>query len=375
MSQSVIEAANGYAMATKQPGIYFGLPEAEYHADPSLSATGIRHCLTSPLKYWTYSALNPNKPPDDDTAAKARGRAYHKLILEGQAAFDGVYCVAPDRNDYADVLDTVSELRDYAERRHGKKLKGTAKADVIASLREIDPHIPIWGEIMDQWERFTRQGREIITPELWEQLRMARLVIDRMPSVKDAFRNGVSEVSLFWVREDGVPMKCRLDYLNTSIVDLKSFANIMDKDIEQAVYYEITRNRYQIQPAVYRDGLRAMKALYRQHGPKIVKLGTVSESWLAEVMTQEQTRFFYAFIMTGYVPEFLVREWQQREGAKGTPNSYYDLGVEAYAEGVQRWRWGMETFGPNVPWVTDRGLSALKDERFPIYFLDQPSSA
>lgn len=369
-----VDTDNQYRLHCMAPGMYLDLDEDTYHADPSLSASGLKNLLVSPLKYWTYSAFNPNKPPDNDTTAKARGRAYHKLILEGLAAFDAAYCVAPDKADWPGVLDTVPELRDYADKRHKAKLKGTAKPDVIASLREIDKFIPIWGEIMDNWEQFQRKGREIIEPELWEQLRMARVVINRMPSVKDAFKNGLSEVSLFWVRDDGVPMKARLDYLNSDIIDLKSFANIMDKDIEQAVYYEITRNRYHLQPSVYRDGVRAMKALHRQHGHAIVRQGTVSEPWLAEIMNTEQTRFFYAFIMTGYVPEFLVREWQQREGAKGSENSYHSLGQESYAEGVNRWRWGMETFGPSVPWVTDRGLSALKDERFPIYFLDQPSS-
>lgn len=363
--------ANEYGLTTHAPGIYIGLPESEYHADPSLSASGIRNILVSPLRYWTDSTFNPNRPPDNDTAAKFRGRAYHKLILEGQAAFDETYCVAPNKADHPGVLDTVPEMRKHAEAK-GYKLKGTAKLDVIESLREHDKHVPIWEEIMTRWEIMSRRGREIIEPELWEQLRMARLVIDRMPSVKDAFRNGLSEVSLFWVRDDGVPMKCRLDYLNTAIIDLKSFANIMDKDIEQAVYYEITRNRYHIQPAVYRDGLREMKRMYLS-GAKIIQQGTVSEKWLDEIMREPQTRFFYAFIMTGWVPEFLVREWSQREGSGGTANSYWDLGVEAYAEGVQRWRIGMETMGPIVPWVTDRGLAPLKDERFPVFFLDQPA--
>lgn len=364
--------ANEYDLATKPPGMYFGLPMEAYLADPSLHASGIKDLLVSPLAYWVRSSFNPNKIPDEDTAAKARGRAYHKLILEGQAAFDATYCVAPAKP--ANALDTVAEIRKHAEAK-GYKLKGTAKADVIASFREIDKHTPIWDEIWTQWDVMQRGGREIIDPELWQQLAMARMVIDKMPSVKDAFRNGMSEVSLFWVRDDGVPMKCRFDYLNTSIVDLKSFANIMDKDIESAVYYEITRNRYHIQAEVYRDGLRAMKALYRRDGPAIVKTGTVSPEWLAEVMNHEQTRFFFAFIMTGWIPEFAVVEWQQREGTGGSPNLYWEKGHDSYAVGVERWRWGMETFGPSVPWVTDRGLTALRDDRFPIFFLDQPPAS
>lgn len=364
---------NEYGLSTLAPGMYLDLPMDQYIADPSLHSHGIKDLLVSPLAFWTRSAFNPNRPPDDDTAAKARGRAYHKLVLEGQAAFDRFYCVAPSKTDFPGTLDTVKELRAYAAK-HGFKLKGTEKADVIASLREIDRTVPIWDAIMGLWEETTRKGREIVDPELWAQLRMARTVIDRMPSVKDAFKNGVSEVSIFWVRDDGVPMKARLDYLNTEIIDLKSFANIMDKDIEAAVYFEITRNRYHIQPAVYRDGLREMKRMYLS-GEKVIQRGTVSEKWLDEVMREQQTRFFFAFIMTGWVPEFLVREWSPREGQGGTANSYWELGVEAYAEGVQRWRMGMEHYGPSVPWITDRGLAPLQDHRFPTFFLDQVASS
>ena len=35
-----------------KPGIYFNMPEQEYHADPSLSTSGIKLLLQDPEEYW-----------------------------------------------------------------------------------------------------------------------------------------------------------------------------------------------------------------------------------------------------------------------------------------------------------------------------------
>jgi len=42
--------------------------------------------LRSPSDYWWESHLNPERSPDNDTPAKQKGRALHKLVLEGEQA-------------------------------------------------------------------------------------------------------------------------------------------------------------------------------------------------------------------------------------------------------------------------------------------------
>jgi hypothetical protein len=62
----------------------------------------------------------------------------------------------------------------------------------------------------------------------------------RREDLRSAFltlRGGVPEVSVFWRDRDfdGLPMKCRIDKLTaTAIFDLKSFANIMSKEVTAA---------------------------------------------------------------------------------------------------------------------------------------------
>src|SRR5262245_29067159 len=70
------------ALKPLAPGVYFGLPAAEYHADPSLGSTDLKRLLQAPAVYWWHSHMNPDRPPSPDSPAKQKGRALHKLVLE-----------------------------------------------------------------------------------------------------------------------------------------------------------------------------------------------------------------------------------------------------------------------------------------------------
>ena len=48
----VEEARPKIDLGQHAPGIYFGLPEEEYHADRSLSASGIKDIHVTPLTFW-----------------------------------------------------------------------------------------------------------------------------------------------------------------------------------------------------------------------------------------------------------------------------------------------------------------------------------
>jgi hypothetical protein len=56
---------------TRPDGIYLNLPEDDYHADPALSASGIKKLLQSPADYWFTSVHNPDRE-DKDTAATVK---------------------------------------------------------------------------------------------------------------------------------------------------------------------------------------------------------------------------------------------------------------------------------------------------------------
>jgi hypothetical protein len=87
-----------------------------------------------------------------------------------------------------------------------------------------------------------------------------------IPEVRHAFRDGYPEVVLIWhCPKTGVPMKARVDYLKLkAIVDLKSIANQRERSLENAIRFEIASYNYNVQPAVYSEGVEAVRKLVRE---------------------------------------------------------------------------------------------------------------
>ena len=73
-------------------GIYFNMPEDEYHSIDRLSASGMKDILESPTKYWFNSKLNPLYV-ERATDAMDAGTMYHTYILEGESVFNDKYIV------------------------------------------------------------------------------------------------------------------------------------------------------------------------------------------------------------------------------------------------------------------------------------------
>lgn len=358
------------------PGVYLNLDEDEYHADPSLSASGIKLLTVSPLDYWVNSPhLNPGKVEKTSDALNL-GKAYHKIILEGRAAFDAAFCVAPDKEDHPDALDGGEQLREYCKSL-GLKANGTI-SEMCKRIREVDATVELWPEVKELFEA-ERGDRATLTKAQWDALRLVEIVVNRMPSTKGAFGNGFPEVSIFWRDELGVPMKARMDYLKPkTILDLKTFANIMSKETLSAVANEVARNRYFIQPIVYRRGLRAVKALYSEHGASVVRDATEVPEGLHQALTAEQERFHFIFVQTGGVPNVVIREFAEFEtyaGLSATQNGYWYRGEVEMRRGIELYRKCMAQFKEGEPWITDFGRTAFKDESFPIWMLNNPEVA
>jgi hypothetical protein len=90
----------------QESGVYFGLDEDRYHAALALSASGIKSLRVSTLDWYMRSPLNPEHCEQEDNEARLIGRAYHRRICEGRAAFAASYHAAVDPADYPDALRT-----------------------------------------------------------------------------------------------------------------------------------------------------------------------------------------------------------------------------------------------------------------------------
>src|SRR6516164_2883887 len=82
------------------PGIYFGLPAVDYHADPALGSSDIRAMRKDIDRWWRGSRFNPDESEralyQRDTKALVLGKAMHTLVLEGRAEFEAGYVRRPD---------------------------------------------------------------------------------------------------------------------------------------------------------------------------------------------------------------------------------------------------------------------------------------
>lgn len=347
-----------------EPGIYFGMPDEEYHKDPSLSNSGIKSVHISPLNFWTYSRLNPDFE-EKKTPSMVAGKAYHKMFLEGREAFEATYAVKPDPEDYPGVLKDGAAMRGYLK--DHDQTAGGSNAELAARIRSIDAVVPLWPEIMAE---FNKTEKDELPFELYKNIIRAGVILDKLPSVRQAFTKGYSEVSVFWIdKKTGVPMKCRFDYLKTDkVIDLKTFANQTNDDTETAVAKAVANQGYHTQVPVYTDGAEQAKAMLKRHGAKAVKMGKVPEEWLQDFLRSPPHRWFFVFVQSGVVPNIIGREFCRRESyaqAGGSPLT------DEWKEGKMLYRWGVEKFQTYVgqfgaePWVVDMPAKPFATTDFP----------
>lgn len=361
---------------TIEPGIYFGMDEAEYHAAPALSSSGIRHLLVSPLDYWINSHMNPEYV-DEKTPAMEIGTAFHRRLLEPER-FAAMYAPIPSKADYPDAIDGAEGLRAECERL-GLKKSGRI-ADLCERILEADPDAELW-PVIERDILADLAGRVLLKPAVMADIeRAARIVLAHQSAAK-ALSGGVSEVSIFWIDgETGAPMKARIDHLKTkAIVDLKSFNNPFSKPVDAAVASAVANGRYDVQAAVYDAAVTAAKAmLLERKSGAIHGEAPVDNDWLVSFASCKRHAFVFVFIEQGPVTNVRVREFCPTETlggiGGGTSNLYWQAGMAGFREGVRRYARCMAHFGPDKPWIEDAPMRAFRDDEFPLYFFNETTT-
>lgn len=191
--------------------IFYHMQNAEYHAHPAISKSGLDLIDRSPSHY-----IAGKSEPRKETPALTYGRRCHTAILESDA-FDSRYAVAPSG------IDRKTKI--------GK----------------------------EAWEAFTAEtaGREIITAEDLEKLAYIRASIIAHPVAEELLDpgSGRSEVSVF-SEMSGVAVKCRPDWLRDDgiVVDLKTTENAGPGAFSKSC----ASYRYHVQSAFYADILSSV---------------------------------------------------------------------------------------------------------------------
>ncbi len=341
--------------AVHESGIFFGLPEDQYHGALALSSSGIRNMRISTLDYWTESVLNPDRE-DADTIALRDGRAYDKRIVEGKAAFDALYAPELDPAKHPTALRTNEQLAAALTELGIKASKATRKAELIAKLADVDPAVPVWDTIRAEHEaRFP--GRTFLPAETIRQIEVAAAMISGHPQLCRAFTGGLPQVSVFWRDETGVPLKCRFDYLKPlAIVDLKSFADINRIPVRRAIALAVASHSYHIQAGLYlRGGHQA-----RQFAREGRVFGDVDRGFIKGLAEQSEPHtFLFVFQKKGPAP--VARGMVLREG------SVLDIARMEIAQAMHQFAECWQSFGATSPWVDITDIETFDDLEFPAY--------
>jgi hypothetical protein len=184
---------------------------AEYHADPAISASHLHAISRSPQTYYKRF-IDPNRPASKSTPALILGSFVHTAVLEP---------------------DTVAER--YAIRFDGAG--STARNN----------------ELIDK-------GIEPVTQAQWDQAHAMCDAVRNHPEAAWLLSDGKAEQSVWWHDEQfDLRCKCRPDWWNGDIViDLKT-----TKDASQREFAKSVANfRYHVQQMHYLRGTNAARFIF-----------------------------------------------------------------------------------------------------------------
>jgi hypothetical protein len=343
--------------AVREPGVYFGLPSADYHADPSLGSSDVKRLLQAPAVYWWHSHMNPDRPSSPDTVAMLKGRALHKLVLEGEEALGKAFAEEPSPAGYPGCLATLDDLKAKC-RELGEPVSGT-KAELAKRIKAKDSNIIVFDEVLATFRAMAeRDGLEILKPDVMREVRQAAASITLNPHLARAFQGGIPEVSVFWVDEHGIPCKARLDWLKPrTIVDLKKCANVRERPFDVAVMLAIAEYRCDISARHYLDGYRYLYEFAREG--RVFGDCPLKPGWHQRIMPPGEMRWTWVFHQTEGAPV--------TKGLELLPGSLaLNRAAREIVQAKERYLTCLAKFSTHQ-WISDAPIAALDDRNLPSW--------
>lgn len=409
-------------------GIYFDMAEEVYHALPRLSVSGMQKLLVSPATFWAGSWLNPKKAgtfaaslaasasvlaaavldvlkamhptmpePDpeeaeESTKAQLLGKAYHTARLEPEL-LEVRFVRQPAKSDMPKgSLFTGTEMGKALEELGEKKSGSVAEQAERLAAAGFD-RAKLWHIVMAEWEE-TRAGRTPIPAEYWEDIQSDMELIRSTPDVAKLLMDGQAEVSILWTDANGIPMKCRLDYLRANgWADFKTFANANGKHLEQCIADAFIYNRYHVQAAGYREAVEMVRT------GKLSIQGDASDEQRelidAIYLHDAPMECHYVFQEKGGIPNLLAKRLRfleiplntqinsagasdearaRVEAATATPSQWLVRAGREIRKAKRLFRAYSEIYQPGEPWRPFNPVGELTDMDFRTFWLDEEIS-
>lgn len=368
-------------------GVYFSMSEADYHALPRLSASGIKGILISLPTFWAKSWMNKDRDPvGDETKAKTLGSCYHCAIFEPESLADR-YVGSLDLSEYDNLLTTDAAVKAELKALGLKQTEGNETA-VMRALRlmEADPSFSVKSVIVGEFEEGL-EGRQVIDRKYWDQVMQDVERIRANPEIHELVTGGASEVTILWTcPESGIPMKARIDKLKADcFVDLKSFANKNGKPVNRAIRDQVQYYQYYLSMRVYQVAISMIGKL----NLSVVGEGLPEEHALRDalaVKTQPHQPWLFFQEKNG-IPNLLARKLRLQTLPDGV--DIQSIGAEDHqikmndsvlcrkadleiARAKQLFRQAMDIYGDEGnPWYPLDMLGEISDADFSDWFLEE----
>lgn len=340
------------------PGVYFDLPDAEYHAAFGLSYSGIKDFRVSPYLWWSKSPLNPRlervMAEEGSSEAKTLGQAFDARIICGRDYFNARYAQELTHADHPGDLRTMDDMKAWLE---SVGLKKTGRKDeLIERIQAADPTARIWDVTLDGY-RQKHQGKQFLSADWMERIELAAALIEKHPELSKSLQGGAPQVSVIWNCEvTGIPMRARFDYIKQKmIVDLKTFEPRGDLPLDAAIGREIGFRKYYIQAAVYLEAAAQIPA-FIQSGQVF---GTAPDGLLEKLTKHPAKAFSWIFQIKGVAPQAFGYMLPEASVLWSIGNSEVDNAKHLFRAHLDR-------FGAD-PWIDPVGFRNLDDSNVPAW--------
>lgn len=339
-----------------EPGVYVGLPAEAYHRDSSLGSTDLKRLMIGPSEFFYHWSGNPQREEQAPSDAMVLGKAYHLLALEGRQAFDAHFACKPEGPE---VLVTAKDMMCWL-RAHGLSDKGSKEA-LAGRIQAVDPNVVIADLVVAHHEAF---GRTVLPFDTYKRVLLAAQHITSNPNLGQAFSGGVSELSVFWVR-NGVRLKARMDHAKVIRYDDRRCALITDLKTSGApkreqtleLWATETAGKNRIQAAHYLDGLRAAKRHIREgivHGE--------ANGSLQAIGTAETAIFGFVILKSQGAPFATGRLLRPQ-------NPLIEISMREIDAALSEFRKYHAHFGVEAPWVSLNEPSELSIDELPRWLI------
>ena len=252
-------------------GVYIGLSEDRYFEQDAIGSSDLAYLWDDDTAdgWWWRSRHNPywtrkaSEPQDF-------GSALHAMVLEGRAAFEARYHIAPNPRDFPDLLVTQPQLYSALREAGAPGIKPKMpKADMVELAKVYLQGRHIWDDIQARAERRAK-GRTVLQSEAAWQLgvmletAMADPDMRAVATAEGGIR--LTEVSVFWTLPSGTRLRFRFDsLLPAANCDLKSIDNYRPGDrLADAIGKAIGQRSLDLQAALSFTARRRAYAFIEQ---------------------------------------------------------------------------------------------------------------